>query len=147
MFGGEFLQQLPAVPDSAPGWYFDPVEGVLTVRHETSPVIVAREYSSAPYISGSGGPLHDLRETGPSGAGRTTLRFSMNASGEVDLEVYDLRGRRVRTLARALHYPPGDHRLTWDGRDYGGRTLGSGLYLVRGRSGPSEETTRLVLVR
>jgi len=44
--------------------------------------------------------------------------------------VYDLAGRRLRTLCQGQR-PAGRQSLTWDGRDDGGRGLSSGVYLVR----------------
>jgi hypothetical protein len=41
-------------------------------------------------------------------AASTTIRFALPVASRVRLEVYDLLGRRVRTLANAL-YPPGAH--------------------------------------
>lgn len=62
--------------------------------------------------------------------GTSALSFEMAREGELSLEVYDLRGARVRTLARGTH-PAGRHSLTWDGRDDTGRPLPAGLYMVR----------------
>jgi flagellar hook assembly protein FlgD len=65
----------------------------------------------------------------------------------VDLEIFDLRGRRVRTLSRQAPFAAGEHRVTWDGRDDSGRAAGSGVYLARARARDGEARTRFVLVR
>lgn len=62
--------------------------------------------------------------------GQTTLSFELAREGDVALEVYDLRGARVRTLARGA-YPAGRHAVAWDGRDDDGRRTAAGVYLVR----------------
>lgn len=49
---------------------------------------------------------------------------------EVELDIYDGRGRLVRTLLRGS-LPTGEHRVVWDGRDDGGAAVGSGIYLCR----------------
>ncbi|MBC8424295.1 hypothetical protein H8E07_09250, partial [bacterium] len=59
---------------------------------------------------------------------RTTLRFELTRGGDVRLDVYDLDGRRVRTLVDG-YLPAGEHRAIWAGRDDGGRPLSSGPYL------------------
>ncbi|HIE03522.1 MAG TPA: choice-of-anchor D domain-containing protein, partial [Candidatus Latescibacteria bacterium] len=46
-----------------------------------------------------------------------------------ELVVYDVKGRRVRTIARSL--PPGRYVLSWDGRDDLGRPAASGVYILR----------------
>lgn len=61
---------------------------------------------------------------------RTTLSFEMAAAGEARLEVFDLRGARVRTLARGV-LPAGRHTVEWHGDGESGARLAPGLYLVR----------------
>ncbi|MEO5617633.1 MAG: family 43 glycosylhydrolase [Candidatus Eisenbacteria bacterium] len=60
------------------------------------------------------------------------------------LEVFDLLGRRVRTLAdRRL--PAGASVLVWDGRDDAGRRLGRGIYFARLNTPGAARTTRIML--
>ncbi|MDO9171769.1 MAG: FlgD immunoglobulin-like domain containing protein [bacterium] len=76
----------------------------------------------------------------------TTLRFELDRAGRVELEIFDLAGRRVRTLVRR-GFPAGTHAVEWDGCDGGGSALPSGVYLVRLRGDDFIETGRLSLVR
>jgi len=48
--------------------------------------------------------------------------------------MYDLRGRRVRLLARGP-FPAGDQQLSWDGRDASGRRVAPGIYFASARIG------------
>jgi flagellar hook assembly protein FlgD len=60
----------------------------------------------------------------------TRVEIYQPRDGDLLLEVYDLRGRRVRTV----HTGPlsgGWHTMTWDGRDDGGQAQASGLYFLR----------------
>ncbi len=61
---------------------------------------------------------------------KTTLRFALPTSGEVDLGVYDVRGRRVATLVSG-HMDAGYHELDWLGTDAAGRPVSSGIYFSR----------------
>ncbi len=60
----------------------------------------------------------------------THLRFEVARAGRVQLEVYDLAGRRVRTLFDGW-LPAVVHEEIWDGRDDGGRPVPSGVYYCR----------------
>jgi len=60
----------------------------------------------------------------------TSLRFNLAAAGRVRLGVFDIEGRKVATLVDR-NLPAGRHELSWNGRDEAGRSLPSGLYLVR----------------
>jgi hypothetical protein len=62
------------------------------------------------------------------GAARFTV--PLDRARQVALQVFDARGARVRTVARAA-LAPGTHVLEWDGRDDAGRDAGAGLYFYR----------------
>ena len=77
---------------------------------------------------------------------RTELRFELAAGGPVLLELFDVQGRRVRTLVSG-RLAAGEHRVLWQGRDDGGRDLPSGLYLARFRADGVQRTAKLMLAR
>jgi hypothetical protein len=76
----------------------------------------------------------------------TSIAFSLPQSGVVQLTVFDVRGRRVRTLLDGLT-DAGDHTVHFDGRDDGGNQVASGVYFLRLNALGEVRTQRLVLVR
>lgn len=76
----------------------------------------------------------------------TRLSFSLPAAGPVTLEIFDVNGRRVRRLLDE-EVAAGLLSVDWDGRDDRGRSLASGLYLSRLRSGGKERGGRMLLLR
>jgi hypothetical protein len=58
------------------------------------------------------------------------LAFSIARGGPVELAVYSVDGRRVRTLVHESR-EPGEYRATWDGRDAGGNPISAGVYYAR----------------
>jgi len=60
----------------------------------------------------------------------TAIAFSLAQAGPVDLAVYSVTGRRVRTLAQGDH-AAGEHRVAWDGRADDGARLAPGIYWTR----------------
>ena len=64
----------------------------------------------------------------------------------VELTVYDLLGRRVRTLFTGV-LPAGEHRYTWDGRGDNGITAGSGSYFVELRQGEKRQAQKMTLLK
>jgi hypothetical protein len=52
------------------------------------------------------------------------------AAVEVELTVYDLSGRRIRSLGKSGQFN-GPQAVLWDGRDGGGNLVPPGVYLVR----------------
>jgi YVTN family beta-propeller protein len=62
--------------------------------------------------------------------GRVALRFGLPQRTHVKLEVYDIMGRRVRTLVDGTR-APGWYDLSWDGGLESGQKASAGLYFVR----------------
>lgn len=76
----------------------------------------------------------------------TRIAFELAARGEAALEVFDVAGARVATLAHGER-EAGRHTLAWAGVDDEGRRLPPGLYLVRLRAGAVTATAKLVRTR
>jgi len=60
----------------------------------------------------------------------TTIPFLLRADGWVEIGVYDLAGRLVRTLTPGMSVQ-GEHEVVWDAIDSSGRSLASGTYFYR----------------
>ena len=65
---------------------------------------------------------------------------------EVDLTIYDVRGKKLRGLMNGPARP-GRNEVAWNGRNDRGMLLGSGLYLYRLAVGNKVETRRMVLLK
>ena len=76
----------------------------------------------------------------------TSISWELYRAGPVDLAIYDLAGRRLRTLVRAER-EAGPHAVVWDGKDGSGIGLPSGLYFVGLRCGAEIETRKISLIK
>jgi hypothetical protein len=76
----------------------------------------------------------------------STVVFSLARAGPLELAVYSVDGRRVRTLASG-RWEAGVHRQEWDGLDDGRRRVAPGVYYVRMVAGSERFTGRLVFLR
>jgi hypothetical protein len=77
---------------------------------------------------------------------RVAFDVQLPGAGQVSLQVYDLLGRRVRTLLDG-RLQAGEYHLVWDGRDSGGHTAATGVYFARLWTAGGVRVRRLVLVR
>ena len=77
----------------------------------------------------------------------TTLRYGLTAAGPVRLEVFDARGRHVRTLVQNAYVAPGIYGTTWNGTDDDGRAVPSGSYHVRLQLVDQVFTRRVTLLK
>ncbi|MBN2170986.1 MAG: hypothetical protein JW819_06690, partial [Candidatus Krumholzibacteriota bacterium] len=78
--------------------------------------------------------------------GDAAIAFSLARGAECRLQVFDISGRLVRTLATGP-FAPGDHRIAWNGRDERGHAVSSGVYFCRLQAGGQALSERVVLVR
>jgi len=76
----------------------------------------------------------------------TEIKFALESAGRVDLKVFEVGGRLVKTLV-AGDLSAGEHRVLWDGRDQGGRLVGSGVYLYRLSAGGEVKSRTMVLIK
>jgi hypothetical protein len=77
---------------------------------------------------------------------QTRLAFELSRPGRATLEIFDLAGRRVRTLVSG-ELPAGPHAFEWNGVDDNGRALASGAYLGRLGSDEGGSLVKMQLVR
>jgi len=76
----------------------------------------------------------------------TNISFTVDREGPVELAVYDLSGRKIRTLVRDTR-GPGDHVVTWDGTDEAGSRVPSGMYFYQLAAGGDSSTRKMMLVK
>jgi len=67
--------------------------------------------------------------------------------GSVTLVLYDVAGRRVRTLLDRESRPAGAHTVEWDGRDGKGASVSSGVYIARIEANGFAKHLKMALVR
>jgi hypothetical protein len=79
---------------------------------------------------------------------RTGVGFAVDLPAESHgtLEIYDVRGRRVRIVVQQ-DLPAGRSQYRWDGTTDAGRRAGSGVYFVRLKVRTNDDLARVVLLR
>ena len=75
--------------------------------------------------------------------GQLSLEFSLEKSELVNLTIYDLLGKKIRTLVDA-NLSKGNYNYKWDARDNGGNMLPEGIYIVRLKSGNKSYTGKII---
>jgi hypothetical protein len=76
----------------------------------------------------------------------TRIEYYLPERSDVRLVIYDVNGRRIRTLV-SFSRPAGRHEVEWDGRDDLGTAAASGVYLCRLEAGKAQRTIKIVLLR
>lgn len=76
----------------------------------------------------------------------TSICFNLAKSGEVELKVYDLSGRVVKTLISGVQ-SAGMHALNWHGDDSNDNRVPNGAYFLRFEGTKYSRTEKVILVR
>jgi hypothetical protein len=76
----------------------------------------------------------------------TNITYNISTSGPIKLTIYDMLGKRVRTLADESQ-TPGSKSIYWDGTDDQGNTVASGIYFYRIVAGEFTETKKLLMLK
>jgi hypothetical protein len=76
----------------------------------------------------------------------TTIKFTIPKETRVQILVFDITGRLVKTLLDKT-LPAGEHLITWDGTDENGSKVSSGVYIYRMYSDNFISTKKMILAK
>ena len=76
----------------------------------------------------------------------TVLEFNIKEKSHVSLQIYDLLGRKIKTILSG-EYIPGTHHARWDGNDTSGHSLPSGIYVATLQTNKERDQLRLLLLK
>jgi hypothetical protein len=77
----------------------------------------------------------------------TTISYDLPRDSVVHLEVFDMRGRLVRTLRDGVKETAGNRNAIWKGRDDRGRHVSGGVYMCRLRAGEYTAIKPMTLIK
>jgi hypothetical protein len=78
--------------------------------------------------------------------GSTKIIYDLPRSSRVALEVFNILGRKVRTLMDQVQ-PAGSRVIDWDGLDDTGHPVASGVYLYRFKTDAAAESRKMILLK
>jgi hypothetical protein len=78
--------------------------------------------------------------------GRMNIDYTTQKACVVSLGIYDITGRRVRTLVHGFE-EAGLKQTNWDGKDALGRMLPSGVYFLQLQAGDYSAAEKIILLR
>ncbi|MCF7793819.1 MAG: T9SS type A sorting domain-containing protein [Candidatus Cloacimonetes bacterium] len=76
----------------------------------------------------------------------TTISYNLKEAAEVELEIFNVKGQKVRTLVQE-HQNAGEHQVTWQGKDDNFRNVSSGVYFYKMKSGNLTTTKKMILLK
>jgi len=76
----------------------------------------------------------------------TNITYDIPEVAQVTLEIYNVSGQKVRTLAQGQH-EPGRYRIQWNATNDYGNPLSSGMYIYRIHAGDFVSVKKLILMK
>jgi len=76
----------------------------------------------------------------------TVIRFTLARAGVVAVDVYNIRGQRVRSLVNGV-LEAGVYNIVWNGLSDDGRQVGSGVYFYRMETGGYSAVRKMVMLK
>ncbi|HKQ59536.1 MAG TPA: FlgD immunoglobulin-like domain containing protein [Candidatus Eisenbacteria bacterium] len=87
-----------------------------------------------------------LRSENPMRDGFARITFGITQREKVELRIYDVAGRTVRTLANR-EFAAGEHALTWDGTNDDGQPVARGVYFYQLRTPSFVSQKKIAVLR
>jgi hypothetical protein len=76
----------------------------------------------------------------------TNIKFSISSGGDVQLDIYNAKGQKVRKLI-SDKLARGQHTVVWNGKDKSGKECSSGIYFVKLQSNSGNKTIKTILMK
>ena len=76
----------------------------------------------------------------------TQIRYDLPEESYVNINIYDLMGRRIKSLIN-MHQDPGYRLIHWDATNDFGQPVSAGMYIYRIQAGQFRQTRKMVLLK
>jgi len=113
------------------------------------PIILRTTSASVGIITGdlTGPKIYKLGNNYPNPFNPTTsIVFQVPTRSNVSIKIYNLLGQKIRNLVED-DFEPGFHKIEWNGLDNMGKTVSTGMYLIRMMSDNYVKTKKCILLR
>ncbi|MEO0227975.1 MAG: T9SS type A sorting domain-containing protein [candidate division WOR-3 bacterium] len=78
---------------------------------------------------------------------KTRISYSIAKPCKVEIKVFDITGRVVKTLINKNSQNPNVYTILWNGEDNEGRRLNSGIFFIRMKAGDFSATKKVMLLK
>ncbi|MBD3219132.1 MAG: S8 family serine peptidase [candidate division Zixibacteria bacterium] len=131
--GTKLPLEINPVDNSVNGHIADFGEYVLAVQKTSSPGQLPTAYELHQNVPNPFNP-------------RTRISFSLPENSHVNIEIFNILGQRVTTLADD-NYPAGNHDVIWESRNSNGENVSTGIYFYRLTTERFTQTKRMLLLK
>jgi hypothetical protein len=142
LFSGDSTETVTISNDAATGQYVI-ADGVRLVAIDTTAAtgIISTGHERLP-------AKHTVLRNYPNPFnGETTFVLTVPVPVRAEIAIYDILGRKVRSLISDAPLGPGEYRIYWDGRSDTGQELTTGMYLAKYSDGRQQMVHKALIIR
>jgi len=79
----------------------------------------------------------------------TKINYSLKEKSNVSLNIYNIKGQKVKQLVStsAGQLSAGQHSVVWNGKDDNNKSVSSGIYFYKLKTGYFEKTKKMILIK
>ena len=127
----------------------DDLQDILVIRNQTGEIKV---FLNNTVVNGTTSDVNNVLVTKlyPNNPNpfnpETNINYSLAKGGDVELNVYNLKGQRVRNLIKD-NVEAGDHSIIWDGKNDKGADVSSGVYFYQLKTSKFTESRKMLLLK
>jgi hypothetical protein len=115
----------------------------LNCQPTLQPVDVGDGWSTGrPFVN-----FMNLRSSNPMRSGEARIAFGITKTEKVEVKVYDVGGRLVKTVANRMFAGGQEHVVTWDGTNDAGQPVARGVYFYQLRSPSFTSQKKLAVLK
>ncbi|RMG36825.1 MAG: T9SS C-terminal target domain-containing protein, partial [Methanobacteriota archaeon] len=145
------LQIASVLKDGQTYGNFDPIQRILTIPPGTGGHFEVTYQRAPSFIAENNATFKPetftLKQNYPNPFNPvTTIEFYLSHATHLTLHIYDVAGRKVKTLVNG-YYPAGNYAVQWDATDAEGEKVSAGVYLYQMNSGNEAMTRKMVLLK
>ena len=76
----------------------------------------------------------------------TKISFSLPNEEDIELTIYNIKGQKVKQLING-QLTAGQHSMIWDGKDTNEKSVSSGIYFYKLKTGKKELTRKMIMMK
>ncbi len=76
----------------------------------------------------------------------TTIQYSINKNDFVEIDIYNVKGQKIKSLISQKH-TPGIFHVVWNGKDLNEKSVSSGIYMCRIKTSNKIISKKMILVK
>jgi len=76
----------------------------------------------------------------------TKIHYYLSQNSNIEIKVYNILGQNIKTLVRK-HQSEGNYFVQWDGKNYLGLDMSSGIYIVTLSDGKSMKNNKMLMIK